>query len=74
MMMDSKVQVIRVLENRIDQEEVRYLCIMSMRETVTLLRPKDTYRIFIDITFSGSILSNLVTGANQTTHFPPPGE
>jgi hypothetical protein len=74
MMMDPKVQVIRVLENRIDKEEVRYLCIVSMRETETLLRPKDTYRIFIDITFSGSILSNLIAGANQTTHFPPPGE
>ena len=37
-----------------------------------LLNPKDTHRIFVDITLGRSILSNLLTGANQTTHFPPP--
>lgn len=37
-----------------------------------LLDTKNTYRVFVDITFSGSILSNLVTCANHATHFPPP--
>ena len=36
-----------------------------------LLNPKNTHRIFVDITLGGSILSNLLTGADQATHFPP---
>jgi len=36
-----------------------------------LLNPKNTHRIFVDITLGGSILSNLLTGTDQATHFPP---
>lgn len=43
-----------------------------MRGRKALLRPRNTYCIFVDITFSGSILSNLLAGTDKATHFSPP--
>jgi hypothetical protein len=43
-----------------------------MRGRKALLRPNNTYCIFVDITFGGSILSNLLAGTDKATHFPPP--
>jgi hypothetical protein len=40
----------------------------------TLFNPIDTYCVFVDITFRGSILPNLPADANQTTHSPPARE
>ena len=37
-----------------------------------LLNSKNTHRVFVDVTLGGSVLSNLLTGADQATHFPPP--
>ena len=45
----------------------------SINGRETLLNPKDTYCVFVGDPFSDSILSNL-SGANQATHFSPPGD
>ena len=45
--------------------------LISGRDTVEL---KETYSVFVDITFSGGVLSNLLAGADQATHFSPSGE
>ena len=62
-MMNTKVQVVCVVEDAIYEEEVAQLGFDSMKTTKgrsTIF----TYRVLVDIALSGSIPSNLFTGTN----------
>ena len=62
-MMNTKVQVVCVVEDAIYEEEVAQLGCDSMKITKGC-STKYTYRVLVDIALSGSIPTNLFTGTN----------